>query len=278
MSHPDDRTKPDEGTSRRSFLQWLGAGAVLSLGAAAACTAPPQLRGKPSPDAGRDAAPDASPDAGLDAGYDAVTDAGHDATDAAVDAYPFEPSPTGSSTLFRTWPERTVDLQNLEAILQGWRLTVDGLVETPRTFRFDELVDLARVNFVMDFHCVEGWSILDVPWNGLHLSTLWELVRPRPEATHATFHTIGGTYNESLPLAITTEPHTLLAYGIDGHTIPLKHGFPLRLVVPRLLAYKSAKYVERIELTDHPVNGFWVARGYPYDALVPEGRLREGKY
>ncbi len=278
MQPPDDRQILAHGTSRRSFLQWLGTGAVLSLGAAAACTAPPQLRGRPTPDAGKDGAPDAPHDADDGPPHDAVTDAAHDAPDGAVEAYPFEPSPTGSSPLFRRWPERTVDLQNLEQILQNWRLTVDGMVETPRTFRFDELVDLARVNFVMDFHCVEGWSILDVPWNGLHLSTVWDLVRPRQEATHATFHTIGGTYNESLPLAITTEPHTLLAFGIDGHTIPLKHGFPLRLVVPRLLAYKSAKYVERIELTDHPVNGFWVARGYPYDALVPESRLREGKY
>ncbi len=63
-----------------------------------------------------------------------------------------------------------------------------------------------------------------------------------------------------------------------GHTLPLKHGFPLRIVIPRLLAYKNAKYVERIELTDKPLSGFWVAAGYSYDGEVPEGRLRPGRY
>ncbi len=278
MKPPATTQSNAPASTRRSFLQWLGTGTVLSLAAAAACASPPHLRGRPAPDGGKDAGPDADADARPDAVTDAATDGHADAPDGSVAEYPFTPGSITDDPLFRRWPERTIDLQDLESILQDWRLTVDGMVETPRTFRFDELVDLARVNFVMDFHCVEGWSILDVPWNGLHMSTLWELVRPRPEATHATFHTIGGTYNESLPLAITTEPHSLLAYGIAGHTIPLKHGFPLRLVIPRLLAYKSAKYVQRIELTDHPVNGFWVARGYPYDAPVPAARLREGKY
>jgi len=256
--------------TRRTFLQWVGTGTVLTLAQAASCAGPPHLHGRPLTDTGKDSGTDA----------DAVTDAdaGGDAADAGRPDYPFTPGSTAEGTVFQRWPERTVDPQDLERILQGWRLTVDGLVESPRVFRFDELVDLSRLNQVMDFHCVEGWSILDVPWNGLHLSTLWNLVHPTAEATHVTFHTIGGTYNESLPLPIATEPHTLLAYGIAGSTIPLKHGFPLRLVVPRLLAYKSPKYVERIELTNGPVQGFWVQRGYSYDGPVPESRLREGKY
>jgi len=273
MRNPEKNTLEGPESTRRTFLQWIGAGAVLSLAQAAACAGPPHLRGRPAPDGGKDGGGADARDGGSDA-----TDAGPDGGDASVASYPFTPGPTAGSTLFSRWPERTVDVQDLESVLQNWRLTVDGMVETPRVFRFDELVDLAQVNFVMDFHCVEGWSVLDVPWTGLHLSTLWQLVRPRPEATHVTFHTLGGTYNESVPLPITTEPHTLLAYGIAGSTIPLKHGFPLRLVVPRLMAYKSPKYVERIELTDAPLSGFWVKRGYPYDAPVPESRLREGKY
>ena len=71
------------------------------------------------------------------------------------------------------------------------------------------------------------------------------------------------------------EPKTLLAYGIDCATLPLDHGFPLRLVVPRLLGYKGPKYVHRIELTDGPIEGYWVARGYPYDGEVPESRHRQ---
>lgn len=265
MHLPKDTNSHLANPQRRSFLKWLGTGTVLSLAQAIACSSPPTLRGRVHTNHHSDV---------LD--VDSDQDA-NSLPDATVSDYPFQPGSTDTS-IFQSWPERTVDPQDLASILQSWRLFVDGMVQSPRVFRFDELVALPSVNFTMDFHCVEGWSILDVPWNGLHLSTLWNLVRPRPEATYVTFHTIGGTYNESLPLAITNEPHTLLAYGIQGYTLPIKHGFPLRLVVPRLLAYKSAKYVERIELTDHPVFGFWVQRGYPYDALVPEGRLREGKY
>ena len=65
---------------------------------------------------------------------------------------------------------------------------------------------------------------------------------------------------------------------MNGSSLPLARGFPVRLVVPRLFAYKSAKFVDRIELTDHPIEGFWVAAGYGYDAEVQPERLRPGKY
>jgi len=77
---------------------------------------------------------------------------------------------------------------------------------------------------------------------------------------------------------VALEPRSFLALGIGGNTLPLKHGFPARAVLPRMYAYKSPKYVERIELTDQPIEGFWVKYGYPYDAPVPLARLREGRY
>ncbi len=276
MEHPDNPVAEKPEPTRRTFLQWLGTGTVLTLAQAVACSSP-HMQSSDIPDAGSDAEPDVPPDA------DAITDAGPDSdvteepTPEPSENFPFEPGEP-SGPLFRTWPERTVDPQDPASILLNWRLRVDGLVARPRTFRFDELVNLQQLDLLMDFHCVEGWSILDVPWNGLHMSTLWDLVEPLPEATYVTFHTLGGTYNESLPMEVANEPNTLLAYGINGFTIPLKHGFPLRLVIPRLLAYKSAKYVERIELTTEPVFGFWVQRGYPYDAPVHPSRLREGRY
>jgi len=70
----------------------------------------------------------------------------------------------------------------------------------------------------------------------------------------------------------------MLAYGVNCSTVPMKHGFPLRVVVPRMMGYKNAKYVYRIELDNKEVFGYWVKWGYPYDAPVPEGRLRPGKY
>jgi DMSO/TMAO reductase YedYZ molybdopterin-dependent catalytic subunit len=74
------------------------------------------------------------------------------------------------------------------------------------------------------------------------------------------------------------EPGTILAYGVAESTLPLDHGFPLRVVVPRLLGYKNAKFVERLELADKPLIGYWVAAGYDLAGLVPQTRLRKGHY
>ncbi|MBI5017557.1 MAG: molybdopterin-dependent oxidoreductase [Deltaproteobacteria bacterium] len=176
------------------------------------------------------------------------------------------------------WPVRTVDPQDLSALLARWRLAIDGLVDRPRTYSFPELLELPLTDQVTDFHCVEGWSVDDVPWTGVGLGLVLDRARVRPGATHVNLHTAGGKYNESLPLAVAREPRTLLAYGAVGRTLPLDHGFPLRAVIPRLLGYKNAKHVERIELSDRPLSGFWVAAGYPYGGEVPAARLRPGKF
>jgi DMSO/TMAO reductase YedYZ molybdopterin-dependent catalytic subunit len=246
---------------RRTVLQWLGRSAVLALGAdlLAACT-----------DKGGAALPPVT-DAGDDAPLAQVT---CDADAGTVPA--FAPGTLGPG--LPPWPVRTVDPPELQALLAGWRLTVDGLCAAPQTFTFADLMCLPRQDQVMDFHCVEGWDVLDVPWNGVHMQRLFDLVQPTAAATYVTFHTWGDFYNESLPLGVALEPHTMLGYGVGGNTLPVEHGFPLRVVIPRLLGYKNAKYVERIELTDAPISGFWVDSGYPYAGEVPAGRLREGKY
>jgi DMSO/TMAO reductase YedYZ molybdopterin-dependent catalytic subunit len=266
--------------TRRSVLEWLGKGTVLALGAPVlkAC-ADLGAHAEDAGDAVRDGEGDAA-EAASDAGPDVAVDGAADtAVDGAADGgvFPFEPG-SGAADVFRGWGERTVDPQDPRSILDAWRLTVDGLVENPMTFTFEELIALARQDQVTDFHCVEGWSVYDVPWNGVHLSTIFGLVRPQAAATHVAFHTIDERYNESLPLDVALEPRTMMGYGVGGSTLPLAHGFPLRVVAPRLLGYKNAKYVQRIELTDRELLGYWVRAGYPYAGEVPAGRLRPGKY
>lgn len=234
------------GLTRRSLLEWLGKGTVIGLasplvtacGAAAGDTA-----GQPAEDG----------------------------------TFPFYPG-LSEGEVFRDWRVRTVDPQDLAEILARWRLRVDGLVDEPLELDFSQLVALERQDQVTDFHCVEGWSVYDVPWNGVHIGTLLAAAGAKTGATHITFHTIGGEYNESLPLDVALEATTMLAYGVCDASLTLDHGFPLRLVVPRLLGYKNAKYLTRLELTDHAVEGYWVKAGYPYEGEVPEDRLREGKY
>lgn len=228
------------GLSRRDVLEWLGKGAVLALGAdlAALCTSVAAAEPK---------------------------------------SFPFQPG-ASRGRVFEEWPVRTVDPQNLVPILARWHLEIGGLVEEPRTYTFAEILALPRTDQVKDFHCVEGWSVDDVPWNGVVLSELLRRSRPTKKATHVNIHTVGSRYNDSLPLPVAMEPATILAYGVAGSTIPLNHGFPLRVVVPRLLGYKNAKYVERLELADKPLIGYWVAAGYDLAGLVPQSRLRNGHY
>jgi DMSO/TMAO reductase YedYZ molybdopterin-dependent catalytic subunit len=227
------------GLSRRDVLEWLGKGAVLALGADLAAAC---------------AAAAAEPQ-----------------------DFPFQPG-AGRSSVFAKWPVRTVDTQDIVPILARWRLEIGGLVEEPRSYTFTEILALPRTNQVKDFHCVEGWSVDDVPWNGVALSEILRRSRPAKEATQVNIRTVGGRYNDSLPLSAAMEPGTILAYGVAGSTLPLAHGFPLRVVVPRLLGYKNAKYVERLELADKPLIGYWVAAGYDLAGLVPQSRLRSGHY
>jgi DMSO/TMAO reductase YedYZ molybdopterin-dependent catalytic subunit len=238
-------------------LRWLGNTAVLGLGGSAlsACLGESLAhRGRP----------------------DAAT---ADATTSEVPAAPFAFQPgSGEGVIYDGWYENTVDPQNLADILASWTLTIDGMVASPRTLGFADLLALERQDQVTDFHCVEGWSVYDVPWQGVLLSRLLDVVGTDAAATHITFHSVGEQYRESLPMEVAREARTLLGYGVGGSTLPLVHGFPVRLVVPRLLGYKNAKYLSRLEVTDHAVTGYWESYGYSYDGEVPAARLRPGKY
>jgi len=279
--------------TRRTLLEWLGSATVLSL------SSPLLLRcasgggdGGGGPDvafgdaSGSDSRADASggDGAAFDAaeGREGVPDAGagptSDLASACDPGASLEPGWTGAHPVFDKWGERTVDPQDLADLLNAWELRIDGMVASPRTFRLCDLIELGLQTQVTDFHCVEGWSIYDVPWSGLSLGRLLDRVQPAAGASYLKIHCQGGTYTESLPVSVAREPRTLLGVGIGGNTLPLKHGFPARVVVPRLFGYKNPKYVTRIELTDTEHVGFWPKFGYTVSGEVQPERLREGKY
>jgi DMSO/TMAO reductase YedYZ molybdopterin-dependent catalytic subunit len=149
-----------------------------------------------------------------------------------------------------------------------WVVVIDGLVERP--LRLDPAAwgALAHVDVTADFHCVEGWSVDDVRWRGVSPRTLLDRAGARPEGTHITFHAHGGTYVDSLSVEQALEATTLLADALDGKPLPADHGGPVRLVIPTQQGYKSVKWVERLEITDRSVEGYWEQRGYPVDAPV----------
>jgi DMSO/TMAO reductase YedYZ molybdopterin-dependent catalytic subunit len=144
---------------------------------------------------------------------------------------------------------------------EKWRLLVDGAVETPLSLGWDELLSLPQVEEQADFHCVTGWSVLDLAFGGVRLETVLALARPRPDATHLMTHAADG-YFTNLPIEEAIKPDVLLVHTVDGSPLPAARGGPVRIVVPQLWAWKGAKWVSRIEVTTRDRRGYWEIRGY----------------
>lgn len=145
--------------------------------------------------------------------------------------------------------------------LSAFRLAVAGAVESPLLLSWDEVLSLPCTRLVRDVHCVTSWSVRDVVWEGVRVRELVDRVLPSPDVRWVTVRGRDG-YATSIPLEDFARPDSLLAYRMNGLPLAEHHGHPLRLVVPALYAWKSAKYVERIEFSVHIQRGFWEERGY----------------
>ena len=148
---------------------------------------------------------------------------------------------------------------------ERWTLTIDGLVERPVKLTYDQLMALPRVAVRCDIHCVTHWSRLDNTFEGVAISTLLALAGPLPAATHVMQHANsepGNDWTTNVPLDVFQWQDNLLATHHDGAPLTAEHGGPVRAVVPRLYLWKGAKWISRIELTDHDEPGFWERNGY----------------
>lgn len=145
--------------------------------------------------------------------------------------------------------------------LAQWRLRLFGLVAQEQELTWEQFLALPQTTSVSDFHCVTLWSRLDNRWTGVSLRHLLEVAQPRPEAQFVVVHCYGG-YTTSLPLPTLMQNDVLLAHQHDGKPLAPEHGWPLRLVVPSLYAYKSAKWVSGLEFQENDIAGFYERRGY----------------
>jgi len=145
--------------------------------------------------------------------------------------------------------------------LDTWEFKVSGLVQRDKTLVWDQFVNLPQTTIKAPFHCVTQWSRLQNTWEGVAFAEVLKLVTPTPEATHVMIHCYGG-YSTNLPLDLVTEDDVLFAYMHDGEPLTREHGGPLRLVVPKRYGWKSAKWVNGVELMAEDRPGFWEARGY----------------
>ena len=144
---------------------------------------------------------------------------------------------------------------------QTWRLRVEGLVENPLVLSYAELLALPKTTVVADFHCVTTWSKYDVTWGGWAFRALLERVIPRPEAAFV-IQTSGDGYTTNVALAELLSDDIVLAYELEGQPLPLEHGGPLRITVPQLYAWKSAKFLHTLTFCAQDQPGYWEQRGY----------------
>ena len=142
-----------------------------------------------------------------------------------------------------------------------FRLSVFGAVAKPTVFTFAELQAIGPVEVIFDIHCVTKWSRFDTTWRGVRFVDLMRIVEPLPEAQHVIEHAAYG-YTTNIPLADALHDDVLIAWEHGGEPLEAEHGGPVRMVVPHLYFWKSAKWLEGIELsaTDEP--GFWERNGY----------------
>jgi DMSO/TMAO reductase YedYZ molybdopterin-dependent catalytic subunit len=168
--------------------------------------------------------------------------------------------PPGQYDTGKDWPVLTAEAQpDLDP--EQWTMTVDGLVDSPRTWSWRALHALPGSSYVGDIHCVTTWSMLDTTFAGVSVDTLLELAGPRPEAAYVMAHSTTG-YTTNLPLADLTGGRAWLAWEYDGRPLAAEHGGPVRLLVPHLYFWKSAKWITRLELMAHDRPGFWEQNGY----------------
>lgn len=158
------------------------------------------------------------------------------------------------------WP--VLDLGILPRVDRtNWQLAVDGLVDNPVTWRWDDLQAQPVFRHVSDIHCVTSWSRYENHWEGVSARHLLSVVRPTAAACFVLFHSSDG-YSTNLPLSVFDDEDVLLATTWEGEPIDRDHGGPVRVVVPKRYFWKSAKWVKRIEFLAEDRRGYWEARGY----------------
>lgn len=142
-----------------------------------------------------------------------------------------------------------------------WDFRTAGLVENPLHLSWAQFLILPRIQVTADFHCVTRWSRFDNHWEGVAFRVIYEMTRPRPSASHVMVH-CGEGYTTNAPLEDLMEGNVLFALKHDGEPLAPEHGGPLRLVVPKLYGWKSAKWVRGLEFMPRDQPGFWEQNGY----------------
>jgi DMSO/TMAO reductase YedYZ molybdopterin-dependent catalytic subunit len=162
--------------------------------------------------------------------------------------------------LTKKWPVMTYE-RTPKGMPQNWTLKVTGLVENPLELKWEEFLALPHTNLTTDFHCVTTWSRYDNAWEGIHLREILQRAKPLPNAKFVTAHSWTG-YTTNIPLEDLDDDDVMIVFKHDGEELEREHGGPVRLLIPKLYAYKSAKWLDGLEFMENDRPGFWEVRGY----------------
>ncbi|HEX4490717.1 MAG TPA: sulfite oxidase-like oxidoreductase [Acidimicrobiia bacterium] len=168
--------------------------------------------------------------------------------------------PPGQYDVGDAWPVLTAE-PTPHLSTATWTFAIDGLVDHPRTWTWDEMQALPKSTYRGDIHCVTTWSKHDTEFEGVSVDALLDAVGVGATATHvlASSHT---SYTTNLPLDDVRNGRAWVAFSFGGAPIAPEHGGPARLLVPHLYFWKSAKWVAGLRLLDHDEAGFWEQNGY----------------
>ena len=142
-----------------------------------------------------------------------------------------------------------------------WTLEIGGEVENELKIDWKSLEKWDHVEEMSDFHCVTTWSKYDCKWGGVRMLEILDQVRPHSCAEHVLFVSYDG-YTTNVPVEAVYSNHTLLATSLNGEPLSKQYGGPVRVIIPHLYAWKSAKFVKRIQFTNKMELGYWEKRGY----------------
>jgi DMSO/TMAO reductase YedYZ molybdopterin-dependent catalytic subunit len=151
--------------------------------------------------------------------------------------------------------------------LGKWELVINGEVQKSMLLKWEDFLRLPKTEIVSNFHCVEGWSVLNCKWEGVKFNEIFKLVLPNGNAKAVTFGCADG-YSTSLSINELSEDHVILAHRLDGKDLEEGLGGPMRLVVPDKYTYKSAMWINRISFTREKEKGYWESKGYSDSADV----------
>jgi DMSO/TMAO reductase YedYZ molybdopterin-dependent catalytic subunit len=160
----------------------------------------------------------------------------------------------------KNWPVLDLGVQP-DVSTANWRLDVGGLVENPLSWSWNDFAAQPQAKITSDIHCVTAWSRFDNHWEGVSTRHLLELVKPKPQARFVVQQSYDG-YATNVPLEDFAGGDVLLAYKWEGKPITREHGGPVRLVLPKLYFWKSAKWLTRLAFVEIDRPGFWEVRGY----------------